>query len=110
MCHVSVGHVARVFEERGLATVAVYVEAFAHYARSMSLPRVVITPHPMGRPIGPPGNHSRQSEVVDAALTLLDTATTAGATRLVIRYDVESNSARKAGRYPRPRPSTPRDA
>lgn len=75
----SVGHVARSFEAAGLATVAVYVEAFAHYAEAMQLPRTLVTPHPMGRPLGPPGDVSRQREVIEAALSLVDEATTGGA-------------------------------
>jgi len=74
VCHVSVGHVARVFEGAGLVTSAIYVEAFAHYAREMRLPRVTITPHPMGRPLGPPGDGERHREVVHSALGLVDTA------------------------------------
>ena len=74
----SVGHVARAFETAGLATVAIYVEAFAHYAEAMQLPRTLVTPHPMGRPIGPPGDAVRQREVLEAALRLVDTATEPG--------------------------------
>ena len=39
------------------------------------LPRVVITNHPMGRPLGPAGDNSRHREVVMAALSLVDSAT-----------------------------------
>ena len=75
----SVGHVARVFEERGIATVAVFIAAFAHYAGQMRLPRVVVTPHPMGRPLGPPGDAATQRAVLEAALQLVDRATDPGA-------------------------------
>lgn len=61
-----------------MATVAIYVEAFAHYAEAMRLPRTLVTPHPMGRPIGPPGDRVRQREVLEAALRLVDTATESG--------------------------------
>jgi len=57
-----------------MATVAVYVEAFSHYAEAMHLPRTLVTPHPMGRPLGPPGDTARQREVLEAALGLIDTA------------------------------------
>jgi hypothetical protein len=80
---VSVGHVARVFEERGIATTSVYIEAFAHYAAAMRLPRVALTRFPMGRPLGPPGRADTQSLVVRAALELIDTAT-AGETVKVV--------------------------
>ena len=79
MCHVSVGHVARSLEAAGLATVGVYVEAFSHYAEAMHLPRTLVTPHPMGRPLGPPGDTAKQREVLEAALRLVDTADQPGA-------------------------------
>ncbi len=71
MCHVSVGHVARAVEEAGIPTTAVYVRAFRHVVDEMVLPRAVITRHPMGRPLGPPGDAARQRAVVTAALELL---------------------------------------
>jgi len=61
-----------------MATVAVYIEAFSHYAEAMHLPRTLVTPHPMGRPLGPPGAASRQREVIEAALHLVDTAEAPG--------------------------------
>ena len=48
------------------------VRSFRHVAERMALPRVVITRHPMGRPFGAPGDIERQTEVLDAALSLLD--------------------------------------
>jgi len=61
-----------------MATVAVYIEAFSHYAEAMRLPRTLVTPHPMGRPLGPPGDAARQREVLEAALRLVDTAEAPG--------------------------------
>jgi len=61
-----------------MATVAVFIEAFSHYAEAMRLPRTVVTPHPMGRPLGPPGKAGRQREVLEAALRLVDTADAPG--------------------------------
>ncbi len=75
MCYVSVGHAARVFEERGIATVCVFIEAFSHFARQMRVPRVLVTPFPMGRPLGAPGDDETQRSVVTAALRLVDEAT-----------------------------------
>ena len=87
MCHVSVGHVARAIEEVGIPTVSVYIQAFAHYAEAMRVPRTVVVPHAMGRPMGPPGDARRQREVIEAALALLDGATENGAvTRLEGSY------------------------
>lgn len=73
----SVGHVARAFEAAGLPTVVVQVRAFRHVAEEMKLPRTIITRHPMGRPLGAPGDRRRQRQVVRAALSLLETATKA---------------------------------
>lgn len=71
MCHESVGLVARALEAAGIATVAVFARAFAHIANRMRVPRVLVTPHLMGRTIGPVGDRVRQREVVDSALALL---------------------------------------
>jgi hypothetical protein len=47
---------------------------------ALGVPRVLITPHLMGRTIGPVGDRARQQAVVAAALELLDTATKPGTT------------------------------
>ncbi|MEW5830253.1 MAG: hypothetical protein AB1846_15280, partial [Chloroflexota bacterium] len=41
---------------------------------AMRLPRLVITPHPMGRTLGAPGDHATQGRVLRAALDLLEQA------------------------------------
>lgn len=71
----SVGHVQRAIEEAGIATVSIYVRAFRHVVEEMKLPRTVVVSHPMGRPLGAPGDVGRHAEVLDAALGLLETAT-----------------------------------
>lgn len=48
-----------------------FVRAFAHVAGRLQVPRVLVTPHLMGRTIGPVGDRNRQREVVLAALRLL---------------------------------------
>jgi len=58
--------------------VAVVVRSFAHVAREMGYPRAVLTRHPMGRPLGPPGDRATQRLVVLTALELLSTATAGG--------------------------------
>ena len=78
MCHVSVGHVARHAESAGIPTVTVAVRSFAHVATEMGIPRTVVTRHPMGRPLGPPGDVATQRRVVGSALELLETATEGG--------------------------------
>lgn len=74
----SVGHIARKAENEGLPTVTVVVRSFRHVAEEMGLPRTLVTRHPMGRPLGPPGDHETHKRVVGAALDLLDTATEGG--------------------------------
>jgi D-proline reductase (dithiol) PrdB len=74
VCHVSVGHVARELERAGMATVVIGSAPHQDRVLAMSLPRLVVTPHPMGRPLGAPHDVERQTEVLLAALDLLDNA------------------------------------
>ena len=53
---------------------SVYVRAFAHIAGRLRVPRVLVTPHLIGRTIGPVRDRQRQHEVVTAALRLLQEA------------------------------------
>jgi hypothetical protein len=71
VCHGSVGLVARALEEQGIPTVSVFIRAFRHRAIALQVPRVLVTPHLMGRTIGPVGDAERQRDVVSAALRLL---------------------------------------
>ncbi len=48
-----------------------YVRSFGHIPELMGLSRTVITSHPMGRPLGRPGDSVRQRAVVERALGLL---------------------------------------
>jgi len=75
---VSVGHVARAIEASGIPTVSVFVRSFRHVAEWMGVPRTVITRHPMGRPMGAPGDRPRQTAVLNAALDLLEAADCGG--------------------------------
>jgi hypothetical protein len=68
---VSVGHVQRAIESAGIPTVGVYVRSFGHIPGLMGVARAVVTDHPMGRPLGAPGDGERQTAVVRAALDLL---------------------------------------
>ena len=74
----SVGHVARLLEEAGIASVVISAAAFRDRLEAMHLPRLVLTPHLMGRPVGMPGNQERQREVLSVALDLLENAEEAG--------------------------------
>ena len=74
MCHVSVGHLARLLEEAKIATVIIAVQAFRPRMEPMQLPRVLFTPYPKGRPVGAPGDVDSQRAVVEMALGLLSQA------------------------------------
>ncbi len=74
----SVGHVARLLEEAGISTVIIAVRAFAFRMEKMMPPRLVTTLHPMGRPLGAPGDIARQHACLSAALKLLEDATQGG--------------------------------
>ena len=67
----SVGHVQRAIESIGIPTVGVYVRSFGHIPALMGVARAVIARHPMGRPLGAPGDGARQVAVVRSALSLL---------------------------------------
>jgi hypothetical protein len=58
--------------------VCVAVEAFRHRMEDLGVPRTLVTPHLMGRTIGPVGDRRRQRAVVAAALDLLESATAPG--------------------------------
>ena len=68
----SVGHVQRAIEQIGVPTASVYVRSFGHIPELMGLSRSLITRHPMGRPLGAPGDAQRQRAVVEAALALFE--------------------------------------
>jgi hypothetical protein len=74
VCHGSVGLVARALEAAGIPTVSVFIRAFRHTAVKLQVPRVLVTPHLMGRTIGPAGDQSRQRAVVEATLQVLQDA------------------------------------
>jgi hypothetical protein len=84
---VSVGHVARALEEAGITTVSIYIRAFKHLDEAMAIPRTLVTPHLMGRTIGPPGAAERHREVLEAALGLMESATRAGT---IVELDPQS--------------------
>ncbi len=67
----SVGHVARAIEEAGIPTVIAMAKAFRPRLEAMRAPRVLVTRHIMGRPLGAPHDEERQREVLRDALTLL---------------------------------------
>jgi hypothetical protein len=62
----------------GIPTVVIQIRAFRHIAERMTLPRVVVTRHLLGRPLGPPHDAGRHHHVLRAALELLDEARAGG--------------------------------
>lgn len=70
----SVGHLARLFETAKIPTVVIAVRAFRDRLAAMHVPRLVITPFMMGRPLGPPGDVDTQRKIILAALNLLEKA------------------------------------
>lgn len=74
----SVGHIARGFEEAGIATVIIATKAFRPRLEAMTPPRLLLTPFPMGRPLGAPHDKAGQRAVLEAALDLLKNASEPG--------------------------------
>ena len=68
------GHVARALEIAGIATVIIAVKALRPRLDPMGVPRMVITPYPMGRPIGAPLDAAMQRHTLITALDLLANA------------------------------------
>lgn len=58
-------------ETAGVPSTSVYVRSFDLHPKLMGLSRTVITDHPLGRPLGRPGDGARQRAVVERALSLL---------------------------------------
>lgn len=74
----SVGHLARLLEAAGIATVIIAIRAFRDRLAAMTPARLLLTPHLLGQPLGSPNNVERQRAVVLSALDLLETAEQAG--------------------------------
>jgi hypothetical protein len=62
-------------EAAGIATVVIAVAAFQDRLAAMRLPRLVVTPYLMGRPLGMPDRQGQQRATLTAALNLLERAT-----------------------------------
>ncbi len=65
-------------EAAGISTVIIAARAFGDHLAQMTLPRVVTTPYPMGRPLGAPGDHRSQRDSILSALDLLESAKQVG--------------------------------
>jgi len=75
---VSVGHLARLIEQTGIATVVIAVRAFRSRFEEMQVAPALITPYIMGRPLGFPGDIDRQRAIILAAFDLLQNAPSGG--------------------------------
>jgi len=85
---VSVGHLARLLEEAGIATVIIAAAAFRPRMDIMNLPRLLLTPHLMGRPLGRAGDADQQRAVILAAFDLLENAAAGG----IVSYQPKSRT------------------
>ena len=80
----SVGHVARAFEEAGIPSVIIMSTVFKDRTTAMNPARILLTPHPMGRPLSAPFDAEKQRDVLKAALNILESATQGGT---VVNYE-----------------------
>jgi len=80
---VSVGHVARAFEEAEIPSVIIMSAVFKDHTAAMTPARILLTPHPMGRPLSAPFDTEKQAAVLKAGLDLLENAAGGGT---VIQY------------------------
>ena len=58
-------------ENAGIPTVVIACRIFRPRLEVMSLPRLLLTPYPKGRPLGAPGDVIGQRKTLEAALKLL---------------------------------------
>ena len=77
----SVGHVARAFEDADIATVIIAVKSFETRMKMMSLPRVLLTPQLLGRPLGNPFDEQQHTKILNSAIKMLETAEQNGTIR-----------------------------
>ena len=74
----SVGHIARSFEEAGIPSVIIMSSVFKDRTATMNPARILLTPHPMGRPLSAPFDVEKQRAVLKAGIDLLETAAEGG--------------------------------
>ena len=79
----SVGHVARLVEEAGIPTVIVASQIFTRPLEAMHLPRVLLTPNLLGRPLGRPFDRAAQMVAVQKGLSLLESAEVSGTVKMI---------------------------
>ena len=70
----SVGHIARLLEENQIPTVITASKVFEKPLKAMHLPRVLLTPNMVGRPLGKPFDRITQKNIILKGIDLLDRA------------------------------------
>lgn len=68
-------------ESIGISTVIIAMQAFQNRIEAMTVARLLLTHHPMGKPLGDPFDHDEHVRVVQSALKLLQEAEAVGTTR-----------------------------
>lgn len=80
MCHQTVSLVARHLEENGIPTVV--IATAKDIVENCGVARLVFTDFPLGNPCGVPSDTAMQAQILEQALTLLETATEPRTTEL----------------------------
>jgi hypothetical protein len=70
----SVGHIARKFEQAGIPTVSFGIMAFKSRMIPMAIPRLVLTPEMLGKTLGKPDDLETQLQYLKSGLDLLEKA------------------------------------
>jgi len=70
----SVGHLARTFEQAGISTVSFGIMAFKSRMIPMAVPRLVFTPELLGKTLGKPDDLGSQLQYLKSGLELLENA------------------------------------
>jgi len=83
-----VSAIAHWIEQHGISTVVIGLIRL--HLEKMSPPRALWVPFELGRPLGAPSDHSLQQRVLTQALTLIESATTAGQ---IVDFDEEDSRA-----------------
>jgi len=68
-------------ESIGISTVIIAMQAFQNRIEAMTVARLLLTHHLMGKPLGDPFDHDEHLRILREALNLLKEAETVGTTR-----------------------------
>lgn len=67
-------------ESIGISTVIVAIQAFQNQIEVMKVSRLLLTHHPMGKPLGAPFDHDEHLRIMRKAIQLLSDADEIGTT------------------------------